>query len=109
MSVDIPSLVLLTEAKGMPLERLIQAIEAAVLTAYTETPEPNRYARVQMDRETGVINIYVPTFNELGERIRRKRLVSDQIELGRRHPIIRCADRAGLEQAQRFIAVVGVE
>ena len=69
MSVDIPSLVLLTEAKGMPLERLIQAIEAAVLTAYTETPEPNRYARVQMDRETGVINIFVPTFNELGERI----------------------------------------
>jgi N utilization substance protein A len=69
MSVDIPSLVLLTEAKGMPLEQLIQAIEAAVLTAYTETPEPNRYARVQMDRETGVINIYVPTFNELGERV----------------------------------------
>ena len=69
MSVDIPSLVQLTEAKGMPLERLIQAIEAAVLTAYTDTPEPNRYARVQMDRETGVINIYVPTFNELGERV----------------------------------------
>jgi N utilization substance protein A len=69
MSVDIPSLVQLTEAKGMPLEQLIQAIEAAVLTAYTETPEPNRYARVQMDRETGVINIYVPTFNELGERV----------------------------------------
>ncbi len=69
MSVDIPSLVQLTEAKGMPLEQLIQAIEAAVLTAYNETPEPNRYARVQLDRETGVINIYVPTFNELGERI----------------------------------------
>jgi len=69
VSVDIPSLVQLTEAKGMPLESLIQAIEAAVLTAYTETPEPNRYARVQLDRETGVINIYVPTFNELGERV----------------------------------------
>ena len=69
MSVDIPALVQLTEAKGMPLERLIQAIEAAVLVAYTETTEPNRYARVQMDRETGVINIYVPTFNELGERV----------------------------------------
>ncbi len=69
MSVDIPSLVQLTEAKGMPLEQLIQAIEAAVLTAYNETPEPNRYARVQLDRETGVINIYVPTFNELGERV----------------------------------------
>jgi N utilization substance protein A len=69
MSVDIPALVQLTEAKGIPLERLIQAIEAAVLTAYTETPEPNRYARVQLDRETGAINIYVPTFNELGERV----------------------------------------
>ncbi len=69
MSVDIPSLVQLTEAKGMPLEQLIQAIEAAVLTAYNETPEHNRYARVQLDRETGVINIYVPNFNELGERV----------------------------------------
>jgi N utilization substance protein A len=69
MGVDIPSLVILTDAKGMPIEQLIQAIEAAVLTAYTETPEPNRYARVQLDRETGDIQIFVPTFNELGERV----------------------------------------
>jgi len=69
MGVDIPALVQLTEAKGMPLEQLIQMIEAAVLMAYTETPEPNRYARVQLDRETGDIQIFVPTFNELGERI----------------------------------------
>jgi len=69
MGVDIPSLLLLTDAKGMPIEQLIQAIEAAVLTAYTETPEPNRYARVQLDRETGDIQIFVPTFNELGERV----------------------------------------
>jgi N utilization substance protein A len=53
----------------MPLEQLIQMIVAAVLTAYTETPEPNRYARVQLDRETGDIQIFVPTFNELGERV----------------------------------------
>jgi N utilization substance protein A len=69
MGVDIPSLVLLTDAKGMPLEQLIQMIEAEILTAYTETPEPNRYARVQLDRETGDIAIYVPAFNELGERV----------------------------------------
>lgn len=69
MGVDISALVQLTEAKGMPLEQLIQLIEAAVLTAYTETPEANRYARVQLDRETGDIQIFVPTFNELGERI----------------------------------------
>jgi N utilization substance protein A len=69
MGVDIPALVLLTDAKGMPLEQLIQMIEAAILTAYAETPEANRYARVQLDRETGDIAIYVPTFNELGERV----------------------------------------
>lgn len=69
MGVDIPALVQLTDAKAMPLEQLIQAIEAGVLTAYTETPEPNRYARVHLDRETGDIQIFVPTFNELGERI----------------------------------------
>ena len=69
MGVDIPALVLLTDAKGMPLEQLIQMIEAEILTAYTETPEPNRYARVQLDRQTGDIAIYVPAFNELGERV----------------------------------------
>jgi N utilization substance protein A len=69
MGVDIPALVLLTDAKGMPLEQLIQMIEAEILAAYTETPEPNRYARVQLDRETGDIALYVPTFNELGERV----------------------------------------
>ena len=69
MGVDIPALVLLTDAKCMPLEQLIQMIEAEILTAYTETPEANRYARVQLDRETGDIAIYVPTFNELGERV----------------------------------------
>ena len=69
MGVDIPALVLLTDAKGMPLEQLIQMIEAAILTSYAETPEANRYARVQLDRETGDIAIYVPTFNELGERV----------------------------------------
>jgi N utilization substance protein A len=69
MGVDIAALKQLTDAKGMPLEQLIQAIEAGVLTAYSETLEPNRYARVQLDRETGEIAIFVPEFNELGERV----------------------------------------
>jgi N utilization substance protein A len=69
MGVDIEALKQLTDAKGMPLEQLIQAIEAGVLTAYSETLEPNRYARVQLDRETGDIAIFVPEFNELGERV----------------------------------------
>ena len=74
MGVDIEALKQLTDAKGMPLEQLIQAIEAGVLTAYSETLEPNRYARVQLDRETGDIAIFVPEFNELGERVAEKML-----------------------------------
>ena len=38
MIVDLPSLVQLTDAKGMPLEQLIQAIESGVLAAYNEAP-----------------------------------------------------------------------
>ena len=72
MGVDIEALKQLTDAKGMPLEQLIQAIEAGVLTAYSETLEPNRYARVQLDRETGDIAIFGPEFNELGERVAEK-------------------------------------
>jgi N utilization substance protein A len=72
MGVDIEALKQLTDAKAMPLEQLIQAIEAGVLTAYAETLEPNRYARVQLDRETGDIAIFVPEFNELGERVAEK-------------------------------------
>jgi N utilization substance protein A len=53
----------------MPLEPLVQAIEAGVLTAYGETQEPNRYAQARLNRETGEIQIFIPVFNELGERV----------------------------------------
>lgn len=69
MHVDMAALVHLTTEKVMPLEPLIQAIEAGVLTAYGETQEPNRYAQARLNRETGEIQIFIPVFNELGERI----------------------------------------
>lgn len=69
MHVDMAALVHLTNEKAMPLEPLIQAIEAGVLTAYSETQEPNRYAQARLNRETGEIQIFIPIFNELGERI----------------------------------------
>jgi transcription termination/antitermination protein NusA len=69
MHVDMAALVHLTNEKAMPLEPLIQAIEAGVLTAYGETQEPNRYAQARLNRETGEIQIFIPVFNELGERV----------------------------------------
>ena len=69
MHVDMSALAHLTSEKGMPLEELIQAIEAGVLTAYTQTQSPNRYAQARLNRDTGEIQIIVPIFNELGERV----------------------------------------
>lgn len=69
MHVEMDALVHLTNEKGMSLEQLIRAIEEGVLSAYSEGQEANRYAQARINRETGEIQIVVPTFNELGERI----------------------------------------
>ncbi len=69
MNVEMEALIQLTTEKGMSLEQLIRAIEEGVLSAYNETQEPNRYAQARLSRETGEIQIIVPVFNELGERI----------------------------------------
>ncbi len=69
MHVEMSALVALTNEKDIPLEQLIQAIEVGVLTAYNQTHEPKRHAHAKLDRETGEIQILIPTFNELGEKI----------------------------------------
>ena len=69
MHVDMAALHILATEKAMPIEPLIRAIEAGVLTAYSEGAEPNRYAKARLDRESGKISIIIPTFNELGERV----------------------------------------
>ena len=63
------ALLALTTEKGIPLEQLIQAIELGVLTAYNQTDEAKRHARAHLDRETGEIQILIPQFNELGEKV----------------------------------------
>ncbi len=69
MHVEMGALAALTAEKQMPLEPLIREIEAGVLTAYNEGAEPNRYAQARLNRETGEIQIVIPIFNELGERV----------------------------------------
>ena len=63
------ALLALTTEKGIPLEQLIQAIELGVLTAYNQTDEAKRHARAHLDRDTGEIQILIPQFNELGEKV----------------------------------------
>lgn len=69
MHVDMVALAALTSEKQMSFEQLIRDIEAGVLTAYNEGVEPNRYAQARLNRETGEIQIVIPIFNELGERV----------------------------------------
>ena len=73
MHVEIAALTALTAEKEISFEQLVSAIEIGVLTAYNQIPEAKRHARAFLDRETGEIQILVPLFNELGEKISEER------------------------------------
>lgn len=68
MHVDMKLLTSLTIEREIPLDRLIIAIESAVLTAYSQTEGAKRHAGAHLDRETGEIKIVVPIFGEDGEK-----------------------------------------
>lgn len=69
MHVEMDALKLLTDEKGISLEKLITAIELGVLTAYNQGHEVRQHAFARLNRETGEIQILIPQYNELGERI----------------------------------------
>jgi N utilization substance protein A len=48
----------LEREKGISSERLMSALEDALLSAYKKTPGAARYARVDMDRQTGDFIVY---------------------------------------------------
>jgi N utilization substance protein A len=53
----------LAAEKGIPAEKLMAALEDALLSAYKKQPGAAKYARVEVDRETGdfrVIELIVP-------------------------------------------------
>src|SRR5579875_2424070 len=60
----------LAAEKSIPPERLMQALEDALLSAYKKTPGAARYARVEMDRDSGDFKVWelkIPP--ELEERL----------------------------------------
>src|ERR687887_1818761 len=60
----------LEREKGISSERLMAALEDALLSAYKKTPDAAKYARVDMDRTTGDFIVYeliIPS--ELEERL----------------------------------------
>src|SRR5438552_9527941 len=59
MSKEIVEAVhVLEREKGTSSERLMEALEDALLSAYKKTPDAARYARVDMDRNTGDFKVF---------------------------------------------------
>jgi N utilization substance protein A len=54
----VEALRLLEEEKGISFQVLLTALEDALLSAYKKTPEAVDYARVEIDPESGEINIF---------------------------------------------------
>ena len=69
MNVDMKVLETLTVEREISLERLIDAIEVAVRSAYSEIEGAKPFAYARLDRATGEIKMLVPEFGPDGEKI----------------------------------------
>jgi len=74
MDIDLRVLRMMETEKGIPFDELVQIIEQAIHTAYlkhTGTPEHRREGeaapvRVELDRATGHVSVYVPERDDEG-------------------------------------------
>lgn len=75
MDIELSVLRTMEREREIPFDELVTIIEQAILTAYlkhTGQPEPKdgpAPARVELDRKTGHVSIYVPELNDEGEVI----------------------------------------
>ncbi len=76
MEIDLSVLRLMEREREIPFEELVVIIEQAILTAYLKHTgtsdgirDGNPVARVELDRKTGRVHIYVPERNDDGEVI----------------------------------------
>lgn len=80
MDINLRDLKLMESEKGIPFDELVTMIESAILAAYqkhiaqtTDEVQSEVAARVELDRRTGIITVYVPELDDegavIGERI----------------------------------------
>ena len=69
MDIDLTVLRMMEREREIPFEELVTIIEQAILTAYVKHTErePDSGARVELDRKTGHVTIYVPEVDDDGE------------------------------------------
>ena len=66
MDIDLSILRMLEREKEISFEVLVEAIEQALLTAYSKTPGASEHARVELDRKTGHVNVLARDVDEEG-------------------------------------------
>lgn len=66
MDISIAALTSVAQEQGIPVESLVQAIEAAMLAAYQSTPGHKPHARAVLDRSSGAASILVTELDDDG-------------------------------------------
>jgi N utilization substance protein A len=75
VDIDLSVLRLMEREREIPFDELVGIIEQAILTAYlkhtgiADAKNGNPAARVELDRKTGAVHIFVPELNDDGEVI----------------------------------------
>ena len=71
MDIDLTVLRMMEREREIPFEELVTIIEQAILTAYLKHTDraPDSGARVELDRKTGHVTVFVPELDDDGEVI----------------------------------------
>ena len=64
MDIDMSLLRMLEREKEIPFDVLVEAIEQALLTAYTKTAGAQEHARVELDRKSGHVTVMAQEVDE---------------------------------------------
>ncbi|MGH3734833.1 MAG: transcription termination factor NusA [Micromonosporaceae bacterium] len=66
MNIDLAALRALERERDIPYETILGAIETALLTAYRHTEGAHPHARVEIDRKTGIAEVYAQELDAEG-------------------------------------------
>lgn len=69
MDIDMSALRMLVQEREIPLERLMPAIEQALILAYRKSPGALQQARAELDEKTGHVTIWAKELDENGQVI----------------------------------------
>jgi N utilization substance protein A len=69
MDIDMSILRMLEREKEISFDVLVEAIEQALLTAYTKSPGAHERARVELDRKSGHVTVMAAELDDEGNKI----------------------------------------